>query len=100
MTLKIGNLFNQRDIKMPKAIQDHPLFMAACNKVAGDWRELAYAILLDDAYASHVSQDIKCQHLTDMLGDADLIQQGKVKSFTIWQRVNIELTGECVALLA
>mgnify|MGYP001260933190 CR=1 FL=1 len=80
-------------------MKNHPLFMVACNKVAGDWRETAYAIMLEDAYASHVSQDTKIHGLAARLAYADQIQRGVVNTFTIWQRINYVLTGQCVPFL-
>ncbi len=71
----------------------------ALAKVASDWRELAHAIRKEDAYASHVTTETKEDALRDMLARADGIETGDVRSFTIWQRVNQALTGECVALL-
>lgn len=72
---------------------------AALSKVAADWREIAHNIRKQDCYAAHVSEETKDEHLTTMLAHADEIEQGCVDSFTIWQRVNTVLTGECVALL-
>lgn len=73
---------------------------AALTKVANDWRDLARAIRKEDRYASHVTETRKEEALHDMLQRADEIEAGDVRSFTIWQRVNTELTGICVALLA
>ena len=90
---------NNTTLEFFMPIRLHPGFMAACKKVASDWRDLAHAIRKDDAYASHVTEDRKEADLQAMLLDADTIESGEVKSFTIWQRVNTELTGECVAFL-
>lgn len=70
----------------------------ALRQVAEDWRELAYAIRREDAYAPHVAETTKDTAMRDMLARANEIEAGKVDSFTIWQRVNTKLTGECVAL--
>lgn len=72
----------------------------ALNKVADDWERAAYEIRKEDAYAEHVTEDEKDQYLQEMINQAEEIRNGKVKSFTIWQRVNYELTGECVAFLS
>lgn len=72
---------------------------AALTKVADDWRNLARAIRREDRYASHVTDATKEQAMLYMLARADEIEAGDVRSFTIWQRVDTELTGECVALL-
>jgi hypothetical protein len=73
----------------------------ALASVASDWRELAHAIYQDDAYASHVTQNEKDAIRAKHLAFADRIESGKESvGYTIWQRVNSKLTGECVALLA
>ena len=73
---------------------------AALKRVADDWRQLGFDIRNEDAYASHVTEAEKDADLKAMLEEADAIAAGRVQSFTIWQRVNTVLTGECVALLA
>lgn len=72
---------------------------AALNKVADDWVQLAHDIRREDAYASHVTEAEKDDALAQMVSRAAEIRAGKVGSLTIWQRVNTELTGECVSLL-
>ena len=72
---------------------------AAFAKVANDWRNLARAIRTEDAYASHVSEESKEADLVDMLKRADAIEAGEIGSFAIWQRIDTELTGRCVAFL-
>lgn len=72
---------------------------AALNKVADDWADLARAIRKEDAYAPHVSESTKEANMQAMLARAEEIRAGLVDNFTIWQRVNTELTGQCVALL-
>ena len=72
---------------------------AALGAVADDWAALGHAIRREDAYASHVGEATKDQLLARDLEAAERIRQGEVASFTIWQRVNEKLTGECVALL-
>jgi hypothetical protein len=81
-------------------ITKHPKFMDACKKVANDWRELGHAILKENAYASHVTEQQKIDHLNEHLELADRIEKGEITSFTIWQRINQELTGECVGFLS
>lgn len=71
----------------------------ALASVASDWADMARAIRQEDAYASHVTEADKDSYLADDLALAERIRDGEVKSFTIWQRVNAALTGECVALL-
>lgn len=72
---------------------------AALDRVAQDWEELAHAIRKEDAYAPHVTDAQKEANLQGMLQSAAAIRTGSNRSFTIWQRVNTVLTGECVALL-
>jgi hypothetical protein len=80
-------------------IDTHPRFKEACSKVAKDWRELCRAIRIEDEYAAHVTEAQKDKDLSEGLALADEIERGEINSFTIWQRVNLELTGECVAFL-
>ena len=68
--------------------------------VANDWRALAYAIREKDLYASHVTTEQKEQALKKDLQLADEVERGEINSFTMWQRVNEKLTGECVALFS
>ncbi len=73
--------------------------MAACKQVADDWRTLHKTIRKEDRYAAHVREQEKDEILQRNLKRADEIERGDLKTFTIWQRVNTVLTGECVALL-
>ncbi len=73
---------------------------AAMATVADTWADMARAIRAEDAYASHVTETEKDSYLADDLARAERIRAGEVASFTIWQRVNTVLTGECVALLS
>lgn len=72
--------------------------LIACRQVAKEMRENAYAIRLEDAYASHVTEEQKEDHLKRNLIFADYVAAGNVDNFTTWQRVNQKLTGECVPL--
>lgn len=72
----------------------------ALNAVADDWARMAHAIRNEDAYADHVTEAEKAEDLVDGLAYAERIRRGDVKNFTVWQRVDTELTGQCVALLA
>ena len=72
----------------------------ALKKVANDLRENAFAIHAENAYASHVTQEEKERYLQERLGYANEVEKGLHNSnFTIWQRVDTMLTGECVAFL-
>lgn len=80
-------------------ITKNPDFIPACKTVAKEWRRIGRAIRTQDMYASHVTEETKEKALQSMLDEADEIEKGRVKSFTIWQRVNQVLTGECVGFL-
>jgi hypothetical protein len=70
-------------------------------RVASEWLELGYAIRQEDAYASHVTEAKKDEILAQHVLSAKEFALGiSFPSFTMWQRLNTELTGECVALLA
>ena len=82
-----------------ETIQNHPRFMEACKKVAKDWRKLCYSVRNSNDYADHVTEEEKEATLQKHLQAADVVERGEIKSFGMWQRVNQELTGECVAFL-
>ena len=67
--------------------------------VGNDWEQSGYDIRKENAYASHVTDNVKEQNLQDHIRRAKEIKSGLIGSFTVWQRVNEKLTGECVALL-
>ena len=72
----------------------------ALEAVANDWHDMAIAIYKEDKYASHVTESKKIELLNKGLDFAESIRQGnECHGFTIWQRVNTYLTGDCVALL-
>lgn len=73
---------------------------AALSAVADDWAQLAIAIHREDCYAPHVTLEQRDEYLIEMLKDAEDIRAGHVRSFTIRQRINTKLTGECVALFS
>jgi retron-type reverse transcriptase len=72
----------------------------ALNKVANDWERIGRNIRKEDKYAPHVTEDKKEANLIRFIETAESIREGNVCSFTIWQRVNQAITGECVALLS
>lgn len=71
----------------------------ALNKVANDAAQLARDIRAEDAYAPHVPEAAKDVYLKRDLEYAEKIRRGEATGFTIWQRVNQALTGECVGFL-
>ena len=73
---------------------------SARESVANWWADNARAIRQSDCYASHVTEETKDEMLTRGLETAERVRRGEMDcNFTIWQRINTELTGECVALL-
>ena len=73
---------------------------SALNAVADWYAENARAIRREDTYASHVTEETKERLLTEGLAFAAQVRRGEVGGFSVWQRINTHLTGECVALLA
>ena len=49
-------------------------------------------------YADHVTDEQKDLNLQKSLNLAQKVREGYFDNFTIWQRINTEITGECVAL--
>lgn len=75
-----------------------PRLTDAINAVADDWANLSHAIRRENAYASHVPDAKKESILQEGLVYAEEIRAGEhLNNFTIWQRVNEKLTGECIA---
>ena len=75
--------------------------LIALNTVADDMAKLAKAIRIENAYASHVTENTKEKCLLDYIAYAEEIRKGEnLNNFTIWQRINTVITGECVALLS
>lgn len=72
----------------------------AINKVADDWADLHKRIREEDGYASHVTEEQKDEYLKKELERAEEIRNGVgLDNFTIWQRIDTELTGETVPFL-
>lgn len=72
---------------------------AALNAVA-DWYEAnARAIRREDCYASHVTETRKDELLNKGLEFAASVRRGEQLGFSVWQRLNAHITGECVAFL-
>lgn len=68
--------------------------------VAEEFRQNARAIQKENAFASHVTEDEKSQILKRDLIWADAVECGEHDhNLTVWQMMNIFITGECVALL-
>lgn len=71
----------------------------ARQKVSDDLIKLAYAIFDEDAYATHVTKQQKHDILLNGLRNAEAVKHRTVFNFTVNQRINQVLTGECVSLL-
>lgn len=71
----------------------------ALNKVADDWAKLGHDIRKENDYGDHVTELDKDRQLYAMLKHAEEIRNGDFSGFTVWQRVNEELTGECIEML-
>lgn len=72
---------------------------AAIEKVADWYRDNSIAIRAEDCYADHVTEERKEEILEKGLAFAERVRAGEITGFSVWQRINTELTGECVALL-
>lgn len=68
-------------------------------KVAADLDELALTIVKENEFAAHVTAEQKASFLKKNQKEADQVRHGKVENFSVWQRINTELTGEEIALL-
>jgi hypothetical protein len=72
----------------------------ALNAVADWWYKNAYGIYEENLYAAHVTAQQKLDNLNEGISLAGRIRNGsEPMGFWLWQRVNTELTGECVAFL-
>jgi hypothetical protein len=72
---------------------------AALDAVADFYATNAHAVRASGDYASHVTEATKDAMLAKSLALAADVRAGRAMGFSVWQRVNGELTGECVALL-
>jgi len=70
----------------------------ALNAVADEYEKLAFDIRKEDAYASHVTESQKDEALAKSLDHADQVRRGESVGFTTAQRLNMYLTGDCIAL--
>lgn len=74
-------------------------YVAARDKVADWFADNARHVRAEDPYAAHVTTEQKDARLAETLAWSDAIRAGEAYGFTVWQRINAELTGECVAFL-
>lgn len=71
----------------------------ALNKVSDFYLKNAYMIRKEDRYADHVTEQQKDEYLLEGLEFASSVKSGNKTGFSVWQRVNTEITCECVTLL-
>ncbi len=72
----------------------------ACHAVADFWAANALGIYKENLYASHVSEKTKLNNREKQLEQAERIRSGiEPVGFWLWQRINTELTGQCIAFL-
>lgn len=72
---------------------------AALHAVADDYVRSAHAIRREDLYASHITEAQKKEYLARGIEYAESVRRGNVSNFSVWQRINTHLTGECIAFL-
>ena len=71
----------------------------ALYNVSNYWLCNAYGIRAEDLYASHVTKKEKDDFLNEGIDTAKRIREGEENGLWCLQRLNTELTGECVPLL-
>lgn len=85
-----------------KQLKDFPAeeVQKARDEVADWWARIAYLVFIENEYASHVTLAQKSHFLNRDLLFAGKIRTGELDGcFTVWQRIYVILTGECIALL-
>lgn len=75
--------------------------LTAALKTVGDWYiKNAHAIYDKNLYAAHVTEQTKKDNLQRQIELGERIAAGREgNGFWLWQRINTELTGECIAFL-
>ena len=76
-----------------------PKLATAVAKVAQWYTDNAYAVRDCGDYASHVTEETKDEILQSSLDRVTELLDNGPTDFSSWQRVNLELTGECPAFL-
>lgn len=72
----------------------------ALDHVAEDWLLMGFNVYMMDEYPAHVSESAKQARYEKGKEVSERIRDGReLNNFTIRQRVNTYLTGDCVALL-
>lgn len=75
------------------------LLEAARNRVADWYEENAAAVKRDNPYAEHVTEGRKNWIFSKAISFAHRVRTGQECGFSVWQRINMALTSECVPLL-
>lgn len=92
-------LIKSYQFKSSKGLMKGAVVRDAFQKVSDDAIELAKEIRYCGDYPDHVSEEEKDATLEASIRRAAEIRAGVIDNFTVWQRVNDILTGECVAFL-
>lgn len=72
----------------------------ALNRVAEDWLLMGFNVYMMDQYPAHVSESAKYARYEKNKEVSERIRNGlELNNFTIRQRVDTYLTGNCAALL-
>lgn len=87
------------DSKGKKYNSNDPELIEAINEVSIFFLILAFRIFISDNYADHVEENTKINMFLKRIQHAIEIKNGKINNFTVSQRINTILTGDCVALL-
>ena len=80
-----------------KEIVEGKRLIDALNTVADKMIENAKAVRIG-SYADHVTESEKDFTLNKSIELAEKVRNGFFDNFTIWQRINTELTGKCIPL--
>ena len=73
----------------------------ACNQLAVWYDNQAVLVRQEDCFDSHVTQAAKDDYIKRYYTDTAqaVRERSNLANFTIWQKLNTILTGECVAFL-
>ena len=84
-----GKHYNSNDPELVEAIDEVSIFFLI----------LAFRKFIADDYADHVHENTKIDNFLKEIQSAIEIKNGRIDNFTVSQRINTILTGECVPLL-
>jgi hypothetical protein len=82
-------------------LHNDPRLIEVCERVATWYEKQADLVRAQNSFAKHVTESQKGDYINKhYLQWAEKIRQREnLNNFSVWQRVNAELTGECVAFL-